>query len=103
MERVKGERWEEFRDRHGDWGRDMAFWLGRREGRMKLNQMGEFAGGLDYTSVGSAISRLGRRVKADKTLAAKLAEATRHLSNARDRWRPSGRLRREGSSRRRSE
>jgi len=82
VERVKGERWEEFRDRHGDWGRDMAFWLGRREGRMKLNQMGEFAGGLDYTSVGSAISRLGRRVKADKTLAAKLAEATRHLSNA---------------------
>ena len=49
---------------------------------MKLKQMGEFAGGLDYTSVGSAISRLGRRVKADQTLAAKLAEAMRHLSNA---------------------
>ena len=30
VEEVKGERWEEFRDRHGDWGRDAALYLGRR-------------------------------------------------------------------------
>jgi len=44
VERVKGERWERFRDRHGDWGRDLVFWLGRREGRLRLKQMGEWAG-----------------------------------------------------------
>jgi len=82
VERVKEENWEEFRDRHGDWGRDMAFWLGRRAGRLHLKQMGELAGGLDYATVGSAISRFGRRLKAEKALAAKLAEAQKHLSNA---------------------
>jgi len=82
VERVKEENWEEFRDRHGDWGRDMAFWLGRRAGRLRLKQMGELAGGLDYATVGSAISRFGRRLKAEKALAAKLAETQKHLSNA---------------------
>src|SRR2546426_737127 len=82
VERVKGERWEEFRDRHGDWGRDLAFWLGRREGRLRLRQMGQWAGGLDYATVGSAISRLGCRLKTDKKLAAKLDEAKSYLSNA---------------------
>ncbi len=82
VERVKGESWEEFRDRHGDWGRDMAFWLGRRAGRLRLKQMGELAGGLDYATVGSGISRFGRRLKTDKKLAAKLGEAERYLSNA---------------------
>ena len=38
VERVKGEKWMEFRDRHGDWGRDAALWLGRRCGRLKLAQ-----------------------------------------------------------------
>jgi putative transposase len=82
VERVKGEKWEEFRDRHGDWGRDLVFWLGRREGRLRLQQMGELAGGLDYTTVGSAISRFGARLKANKTLAAKLDKAKSYLSNA---------------------
>jgi len=83
VERVKEENWEEFRDRHGDWGRDMGFWLGRRAGRLRLKQMGESAGGLDYTTVGSAISRFGRRLKAEQVLAAKLAEAQKHLSNSK--------------------
>ena len=82
VERVKGEKWEEFRDRHADWGRDLVFWLGRREGRLRLQQMGKLAGGLDYATVGSAISRFGRRLKADKMLAGKLGEAKSHLSNA---------------------
>src|SRR5881394_3727645 len=30
VERVKGEKWDEFRDRHGDRGRDMVLYLGRR-------------------------------------------------------------------------
>ena len=29
VEAVKGERWAEFRDRYGDWGRDLALYLGR--------------------------------------------------------------------------
>ena len=29
-EQVKGEKWDQFRDRHGDRGRDMVLYLGRR-------------------------------------------------------------------------
>ena len=30
VEKLKGEKWEKFCDRHGDWGRDVALYLGRR-------------------------------------------------------------------------
>ena len=40
VEAVKGERWEGFRDRIGDRGRDVALLLGRREGGLKLGELG---------------------------------------------------------------
>ena len=39
MERVKGEKWDEFRDRHGDRGRDMVLYLGRRVCGLKLREL----------------------------------------------------------------
>src|ERR1051325_8169639 len=30
VEVVKGEEWQSFRDRYGDWGRDLALYMGRR-------------------------------------------------------------------------
>ena len=62
VEEVKGEKWKEFRDRHGDWGRDAALYFGRRQGRMKLGELAKAAGGMDYAIVGSAISRFAKRV-----------------------------------------
>jgi hypothetical protein len=63
LEQVKGEKWEKFSQRHGDWGRDAALWLGRRRGRYRLSELGQLAGGLDYAAVGQAISRFGKRVQ----------------------------------------
>jgi hypothetical protein len=63
LEQVKGERWEDFSQRHGDWGRDAALWLGRRRGRYTLSELGQLAGGVDYAAVGQAISRFGKRVQ----------------------------------------
>jgi hypothetical protein len=63
LERVKGEKWEDFSQRHGDWGRDAALWLGRRRGRYTLSELGQLIGGLDYAAVGQAISRFGKRVQ----------------------------------------
>lgn len=54
VEAVKGEAWETFCDRHGDWGRDMAFWLARRSTTLTLQQLGEKVGGMDYAAVGAA-------------------------------------------------
>ena len=48
----------EFRDRRGDWGRDLVFWAGREYGGYTLRELGEWAGGVDYSAVSGAIARL---------------------------------------------
>jgi len=65
---AKGERWEQFCNRHGDWGRDMALLLGRRYSGMSLKELGSKAGGLDYGAVSEAIRRMERRIKSDRKL-----------------------------------
>jgi len=74
LERAKGETWAEFSGRHGDWGRDAALWLGRRQGRFRLAELGRLAGGMDYAAVAQAVrrfgARLGREVKLRQTLQA---------------------------------
>jgi hypothetical protein len=67
VEKEKGERWDAFRDRHGDWGRDLALWLGRTAGRMRLRELALVAG-MDYATVGAAVSRVGRRMGRDREL-----------------------------------
>jgi REP element-mobilizing transposase RayT len=62
LEEARGESWEDFSHRHGDWGRDAALWLGRRHGRYRLGELGELAGGMDYAAVGQAVSRFGKRL-----------------------------------------
>ncbi|MSR64597.1 MAG: hypothetical protein EXS18_02320 [Verrucomicrobiae bacterium] len=81
VEAIKGERWEEFRDRYGDWGRDMALYLGRTRCGMKLKALCEAAGGIDYGSAGNAVKRFGTRVGSDRKLAALLREAESKLMN----------------------
>ncbi len=61
VERVKGERWPQFVDRHGDWGRDLALWVARRRGGMTLKELGEESGGMDYSAVSEAIRRFDRK------------------------------------------
>ena len=79
VERVKAERWEQFRDRYGDWGRDMVLYLGRRHGGFSLAELGQAVGGLDYMSVSLAIHRLGRRLQKDAALRAALNRCRTNL------------------------
>jgi hypothetical protein len=81
VEVVKGEAWPQFRDRHGDWGRDVALWMGRRRGRLTLRKLAELAGGLDYTTAGAAVSRTGRRLVHDAQLRQQVKRIERQLSN----------------------
>src|SRR5437867_12217435 len=62
---------EEFSGRHGDWGRDAALWLGRRQGRLKLAELGQSVGGMDYATVGKAIIRFARGWKKTRLCAVK--------------------------------
>jgi len=79
IEQEKAEAWSEFQDRHGDWGRDAALWLGRRLGRLTLGELAARAGGMDYAAVGTALSRFGRRVAQDMALARCLQRAEEYL------------------------
>jgi len=81
LEKVRGERWEQFKDRHGDWGRDAALYLGRRHGRLTLGQLGALVDGMDYAAVGQALSRFGRRLTREPALGAMMAKLERQMSN----------------------
>ena len=81
VEAVKGERWEAFRDRHGDWGRDAAVWLGRQVGRLRLRELAALAGDCDYTTMGKAVSRFARRLTTDTHLARQVKRVQTELSN----------------------
>jgi hypothetical protein len=68
VERVKGERWAEFRDRYGDWGRDLVLWAGWRYAGLSLKVLGEKVGGVDYATVASALRRLEGKAKRNRFL-----------------------------------
>jgi len=47
---------------HGDWRRDAASGLGRRAGRLRLAELGQLAGRLDYAVVSKARARFAHRL-----------------------------------------
>jgi putative transposase len=79
VEKAKRERWESFRDRYGDWGRDLALYLGKKDFGIKLRELGEAAGGMDYMSVSAAVQRLARRAEKDSALSAALTRCRNEL------------------------
>ncbi|HEV2394896.1 MAG TPA: hypothetical protein VG146_21305 [Verrucomicrobiae bacterium] len=80
VEEGKHEPWNDFAQRHGDWGRDAAMWLGRRHARLSLAQLGRLAGGVDYAAVGQALSRFNRRLQQDRALGRQVAQIEHELS-----------------------
>ena len=80
VEQAKGEAWAGFVNRHGDWGRDAALWLGRRAGRLRLAELGRLAGGLDYAVTSKAIARFGRRLVLEPCLSEEIARIQNKLS-----------------------
>lgn len=77
---AKGESWDAFHDRHGDDGRDMALWLGRRHCGLTLGELGLAVGGASAAAAGSAIRRMERRRLANAAVRRRLAEAEIHLT-----------------------
>jgi hypothetical protein len=63
LERAKQEKWDEFAQQHGDWGRDAALWLDRKFGRLTLRELGQLVGGIEYPAVAQAVGRFGRRLE----------------------------------------
>jgi len=75
-EKVKGEPWADFRDRHGDGGAALVMWAARRWTGLTLREIGDVIGRRDYAAVSAAIKRLGIRARRD----AKLRDQQRRLA-----------------------
>jgi hypothetical protein len=74
VEQAKGEAFEDFRYRHGDWGLAMIFSLARKRTGLTLSQLGEQVGGMGYKTVFARIKYLETRMRKD----AALREVYRH-------------------------
>jgi hypothetical protein len=83
VEKEHGGRWEEFRDVYGDWGRDVALYLGRQTGRMGLRELAEQAGGLGVAATSQAVSRIARQVAKHRVWQQRLQAVHSHLSKSK--------------------
>lgn len=68
VERLKKMKWEDFRDKRGDEGRDLVLWACRRYSGLTLSDIGKCAGGVDYSAVAVSVARLVRQAKANRKL-----------------------------------
>jgi chromosomal replication initiation ATPase DnaA len=81
VEQLKGERWGSFVNRYGDWGRDMALYLGQKYCGLNLKELGAAAGVIDYATVSAAIKQLELRIRRDRELADLIKKAHQKLLN----------------------
>ena len=68
VEEVKGQKWEKFRDRHGDNGRDLVLYLGRKVCGLKLKDLAQSVEVREYATVAMAVKRFETSLKKDKSL-----------------------------------
>ncbi len=72
VEHVKGELWDDFVNRHGDWGRDMALYVGRLRCGLTLKELGAYTG-MKTPAVCQSTLRVKRRLEKDEKLKNELA------------------------------
>ena len=63
VEKLKGQQWLEFRDRHCDSGRDLVLYVGQRVCGMKLRELASVSGMKDYGAVSTAVRRFEKRLQ----------------------------------------
>jgi REP element-mobilizing transposase RayT len=80
VEGVKGAKWAAFCDRRGDWGRDVALWLGRKHCGLTVKELGDQVGA-DYRAASKAILRMQARLVTDLPLRKTVEQIERSLSH----------------------
>jgi len=81
IEASQGQPWDAFRDRRGNWGRDLALYLGREMGGMKRVDLRQATAAGSLMAVSVALKRFGQRLEPDKRLRQALKQATEKLQN----------------------
>jgi len=67
-------------NKRGDWGRPLVLSLARRHCGMKLRELGERMGGMDYAAVSIMLKRWNQRVQNDRCLQ-RLSDRTTAMLN----------------------
>jgi len=68
MEFFKGEKWEVFAKRRGDWGRDMVLYNGRMQCGLTLGEIGEFVG-MHPSAIAQSTARFVAKLTSQSSLA----------------------------------
>ena len=79
VQELKKESWGSFRDRRGDWGRELALYLGREQGGMTLAELGHAVEGKNVMAMSLAIRRFRSRLSTEKSLRKIVAQAGKKL------------------------
>jgi len=83
VESVKGEKWKDFADSRGDWGRDLALHVGRMRCGLTLSELGGQAGGLTVPAVAKAVERMAERLSTDRAVQRVAARVLRLLGTGK--------------------
>jgi hypothetical protein len=68
-------------DRPKDWGCDLALYLGRIRCGLKLRELGELAGGIDYATVSNRVEGFEIQLGEDAALERLVREIEHNLEN----------------------
>ena len=80
VEDLKGERWERFAGRRGDWGKPLVLYLARERSGLTHRQIGEWLGGVNYKTVSKTVERFAASLGQDGQLARVARKALREVS-----------------------
>jgi len=80
VEELMGEKWNQFRNRYGDPGRDLVLYLGRTVGGLSIGELSRRAE-IEYVSAATALRRFRARVEKVHGLAGLIQQAERTLNN----------------------
>jgi REP element-mobilizing transposase RayT len=63
-EKIRGEGWDKWAERHGDWGRDGAMYVGVRHGGLGLSEVARRVG-MKYQAAAQGLKRFGQALNKD--------------------------------------
>ena len=69
VEKIRDEPWDAFANRYGDWGRDLALYVGRLRCGLTLKELGGYAD-MKVQAVSQAAMRIEKRLEREKELSA---------------------------------
>jgi hypothetical protein len=77
---VLSQKWEEFRDRHGDPSQDLLLYLGRTLCGVSFGDLSERAE-IKYSSAPGAVGRFSKRVRKERRISELLQQVMQQIDN----------------------